>query len=135
AAAEIQKFELSNGLRLLVREDPRLPLVAMSAVFRSGLLAETRETNGITRLTARVLVKGTKTRTAEQIADQIEAIGGSISYDAGNNSMSVSVHVMKPDLQTGNDLFADVLLKANFTEKAVTRKKDVQIDGLKQEEE
>src|SRR5207248_2103466 len=132
---EIQKFELSNGLRLLVREDPRLPLVSMSAVFRSGLLAETPEINGITRLTARVLVKGTKTRTAEQIADQIEAIGGSISTDAGNNSMSVSVHVMKPDLKTGADLLADVLLNANFPDKAVEREKQVQLAGIKQEEE
>src|SRR6266568_239955 len=135
AAAEIQKFELSNGLRLLVREDPRLPLVAMSAVFRSGLLAETPEINGITRLTARVLLKGTKTRTAEQIANEIEAIGGSISSEAGNNSMSVGVHVMKPDLKTGVDLLADVLLNANFPEKAVAREKEVQIAGIKQEEE
>jgi zinc protease len=133
--AEIQKFELSNGLRLVVREDPRLPLVSMSALFRSGLLAETPKTNGITRLTARVLLKGTKTRTAEQIANQIEAIGGSISSDAGNNSMSVGVHVMKPDLKTGVDLLADVLLNANFPEKAVAREKEVQIAGIKQEEE
>src|SRR5438874_4825260 len=48
AAGEIQKFELSNGLRLLVREDPRLPLVAMGAVFRGGLLAESPQNNGIT---------------------------------------------------------------------------------------
>jgi zinc protease len=135
AAGEVQKFELSNGLRLLVREDPRLPLVSVSAVFRSGLLAETSQTNGITRLTARVLLKGTKTRTAEQIADQIEAIGGSISSDAGNNSMSVSVHVMKPDLKTAADLFADVLLNANFPETAVEREKQVQIAGIRQEEE
>ena len=134
-AAEIQKFELSNGLRLLVREDARLPLVSISAAFRSGLLAETPETNGITRLTARVLVKGTKTRTAEQIADQIEAIGGSISTDAGNNSMSVSVHAMKPDLKTALDLFSDVLLNATMPEKAVAREKEVQIAGIKQEEE
>jgi len=133
--AEIQKFELSNGLRLVVREDPRLPLVSMSALFRSGLLAETPKTNGITRLTARVLLKGTKTRTAEQIANQIEAIGGSISSDAGNNSMSVGVHVMKPDLKTGVDLLGDVLLNANFPEKAVAREKEVQIAGIKQEEE
>jgi zinc protease len=135
AVAEIQKFELSNGLRLLVREDPRLPLVSMSAVFRGGLLAETPEKNGITRLTARGLLKGTKTRTAEQIANQIEAIGGSISSDAGNNSMSVGVHVMKPDLKTGVDLLSDVLLNANFPEKAVAREKEVQIAGIKQEEE
>src|SRR5881275_1956519 len=135
AASEIQKFELSNGLRLLVREDPRLPLVSMTALFRSGLLAETPKTNGITRLTARVLLKGTKTRTGEQIANQIEAIGGSISSDAGNNSMSVGVHVMKPDLKTGVDLLSDVLLNANFPEKAVAREKEVQIAGIKQEEE
>jgi len=91
AAADIQKLELSNGLRLLVREDRRLPLVAMGAVFRSGLLAETPQTNGITRLMAKVLLKGTKTRTAEQIANQIEALGGSISSDAGNNSFNLSV--------------------------------------------
>src|SRR5213596_1691138 len=48
AAGEIQKFDLPNGLRVLVREDPRLPLVGMGAVFRGGLLAETPETNGIT---------------------------------------------------------------------------------------
>ncbi len=135
AAGEIQKFELSNGLRLLVREDPRLPLVSMTAVFRGGLLAETRPTNGITRLTSRVLLKGTNTRTGEQIADQIEAIGGSISSDAGNNSMSVSVHVMKPDLKTGADLLADVLLNANFPEKVIEREKQVQVAGIKQEDE
>jgi zinc protease len=135
AAAEIQKFELANGFRVLVREDPRLPLVSMTAVFRSGLLAETPDTNGITRLTARVLLKGTKTRTAEQIANQIEAIGGSISSDAGNNSMSVGVHLMKPDLKTGVDLLADVLLNATFPEQAVAREKQVQIAGIKQEDE
>ncbi len=49
--------------------------------------------------------------------------------------MSVSVHVMKPDLKTGADLLADVLLNANFPEKAVAREKEVQIAGIKQEEE
>src|SRR5947208_3449773 len=135
AAAEIQKFELSNGLRLLVREDPRLPLVSMSAVFRSGLLAETPETNGITRLTARVLLKGTKTRTAEQIANQIEAVGGSIGSDAGNNSCSFSVHITKPDLKLGVDLLSDVLLNATMPEQAVAREKEVQLAGLKEEDE
>jgi zinc protease len=135
AAGEIQKFELSNGLRVLVREDSRLPLVSISGVFRGGLLAETRETNGLTRLSARVLLKGTKTRTAEQIADQIEAIGGSISSEAGNNSISVGLHVMKPDLKVGVDLLADVLLNATFPEKAIAREKEVQIAGIKNEEE
>src|SRR6266700_3398635 len=135
SAGEIQKFELSNGLRILVREDARLPLVAMGAVFRSGLLAETAQTNGITRLMAKVLLKGTKTRTAEQIANQIEAVGGSIASDAGNNSFSVSLDVMKPDLKLGVELLSDVLLNATMPEKAIAREKEIQIAGIKQEEE
>ncbi len=135
ATGEIQKFELPNGLRILVREDARLPLVSISAVFRGGLLAETPETNGITRLMAKTLLKGTKTRTAEQIADQIEAVGGSISSDAGNNSFSVSLHITKPDLKLGVDLLSDVLLSATMPEKAVAREKQIQIAGIQQEDE
>src|SRR5207247_4985582 len=135
AAGEIQKFELSNGLRILVREDPRLPLVAIGAVFRSGLLAETAQTNGITRLMAKVLLKGTKTRTAEQIANQIEAVGGSISSEAGNNSFAVSLDITKPDVKLGVELLSDVLLNATIPEEAIAREKEVQIAAIKQDEE
>jgi len=135
AAGEIQKTELSNGLRLLVREDPRLPLVSMAAVFRGGLLAETRATNGITRLMAKALLKGTKTRTAEQIADTIEAVGGSIGSDAGNNSFSVAVDVTQPDLQLGIEILSDVLLNATMPEAAVEREREVQLAGIKEDEE
>jgi zinc protease len=135
AAGEIQKIELSNGMRLLVREDPRLPLISMAAVFRGGLLAETRQTNGITRLMAKVLLKGTKTRTAEQIADTIEAVGGSIGSDAGNNSFSVSLDVTQPDLKLGAELISDVLLNATMPEKAVAREKEIQLAGIREDED
>ena len=134
-AGEVQKIELSNGLRVLVREDARLPLVAMTAVFRGGLLAEAPRTNGVTRLLAKALLKGTKTRTAEQISGEIEAVGGMISSDAGNNSLSVNLDVTKPDLKLGVTILADVLLNATMPEKAVAREKEVQIAGIKQEEE
>ena len=135
AAGEIQKFELSNGLRLLVREDHRLPLVGMGAVFRGGLLAETPQDNGITRLMTKVLLKGTKTRTAEQIANELESVGASISSEAGNNSFSVSVDVMKPDVKRGFSLLSDVLLNSTFPEKAIAREKEIQIAAIQQEEE
>lgn len=135
AAGEIQKVELSNGLRLLVREDPRLPLVSMTAVFRGGLLAETKQTNGITHLMAKTLLKGTSTRTAEQIADTIEAVGGNIGSDSGNNSFSISLDVTEPDLRLGAELLADVLLNATMPEKAVAREKEVLLAGIKDEEE
>src|SRR5205809_7113098 len=107
----------------------------MGAVFRGGLLAETTQDNGITRLMAKVLLKGTKTRTAEQIANQIEAVGGSIASDAGNNSFSASLDVMEPDLKLGVELLSDVLLNATMPEKAIARAKEIQIAGIKQEEE
>jgi zinc protease len=135
SAGEIQKFELANGLRVLVREDARLPLVSMTAVFRGGLLAETPATNGVTRLMSKVLLKGTKTRTAEQIADAIEAVGGNIGSDAGNNSFNVSLDVTKPDLKLGVELLSDILRNATMPEKAVAREKEVQLAGIKEDEE
>ncbi|PYJ41859.1 MAG: hypothetical protein DME86_07070, partial [Verrucomicrobia bacterium] len=135
AAGEIQKFELGNGLRVLVREDRRLPIIAMSAVFRSGLLAETPEVNGITRLTAKSLLKGTKTRTAAQIADQLEAVGGEIAVQAGNNSFAVNVHVTQPDLALAADILADVLLNATMSAQAVEREKEIQLAKIKEADE
>jgi zinc protease len=135
AAGEIQKFELSNGLRLLVREDRRLPLVSLNASFKAGLLAESAGNNGIGRLLSKVLLKGTAQRTAEQLADEIEAVGGTISADAGNNSLTVSVRVLEPDLRLGLEILADTLLHASLPEKAIAREKEVQLAGIKAEDE
>ena len=132
---EIQKFTLSNGLRLLVREDARLPLVSINAVFRGGLLAETRTTNGITRLYSQTLLKGTKSRTAEELADQIEGVGGSIGSDSGNNSFSVGVDIMQPDLVLGVELLSDVLLNPLFPEREIELEKKSQVAGIKADEE
>ena len=105
-----------------MREDPRLPLVSIYAGFRGGLLAENLENNGITRLLSRTLLKGTKNRTAVQIAEQIESAGGRIGSDNGNNSFSVSVEVMKPDLALGLEVLADVLENPTFRKRDRTRK-------------
>jgi zinc protease len=134
-AGEIQKFELPNGLRLLVREDPRLPLVSMAAAFRGGLVAETAENNGISQLLAKVLVKGTQRRTAEQIADEIEAAGGGISSSAYNNRISAFVRVLQPDVALGLEILSDVLQHSTLPEKAIAREKEAQLAHIKAEEE
>ena len=133
--SDVKKFVLPNGLRLLVREDPRLPLVSMYAAFRGGLLAEKPEINGITRLLSRALLKGTKNRTSAQISDQIESAGGRIGSDNGNNSFSVGVEVMKPDLGLGLDVLADILQNPVFPESEVELEKAAQIAAIKAEDE
>ncbi|HEY5705708.1 MAG TPA: pitrilysin family protein [Terrimicrobiaceae bacterium] len=134
-ASEVKRFVLPNGLRLLVREDGRLPLVSIYAAFRGGLLAETPENNGITRLLSRTILKGTKSRTAAQLAEQIESAGGRFGGDSGNNSFSVNVDVMKPDLALGLNILADVLQNPIFPDKDVELEKAAQIAAIKAEDE
>ncbi len=130
---ELQKFTLPNGLRLLVRENHKVPLISMVAVFKGGLLAETATTNGATKLMAKSLLKGTASRTAEQIASEIEAVGGSIGSDSGNNSFNVSIGVMKPNLQLALDLLADVIEHPTFPADEVKTEQDSQLAAIKAE--
>ena len=119
----IQKFELRNGLRLLVKEDHRLPFVEFRAVLKGGVLAETPENNGITHLMMRTLLQGTRRRTAEQIAVQIESVGGHIDSYGGNNSLGVSAEVMSGDFALGLDLLSDVLRFPRFPADGVERER------------
>jgi zinc protease len=126
----IQKFELPNGLRLLVKENHRLPFVEFRTAFQGGVLAETAENNGITQLLAKMLLKGTKTRDAEKIATEIESVGGHIDSYGGNNSFGVNAEVLSSDFATGLDLLADVLLNPTFLADALEREREVQIASI-----
>lgn len=127
----IQKFELPNGLRLLVKEDHRLPFVQFRTLLKGGLLAESAANNGITLLLAKMLLKGTPTRSAEQIAREIESVGGSIDSYGGNNSLGVNAEVMSPDFNTGLNLVADVLLNPTFPAAALDLEKQMQLAAIK----
>jgi zinc protease len=127
----VQKFELANGLRLLVKEDHRLPFVEFRAVFQGGVLAETAGNNGITQLTGKMLLKGTTRRSAEDIAKDIESVGGSIDSYGGNNSFGVNAEVLSADFATGLDLLADVLLNPAFPAPALERERQIQLAGIR----
>jgi zinc protease len=131
----VEKFVLPNGLRLLVCRDPRLPLVSIYAGFRSGLLAENPKNNGITRLLSRALLKGTTTRSAEEIAESIEGVGGRIAADSGNNSFAVTTSVMKGDLALALDVVADVLTNPAFPAEEVELERAAQVAAIKAEDE
>src|SRR5262249_30503784 len=131
----IQKFELQNGLRLLVKENHRLPFVEFRAVFRGGVLAETPGNNGLTMLMGKLLLKGTKTRSAESIAREIESIGGSIDSYGGNNSFGVNAEVLSSDFATGLGLVADVLLNPTFPGPALERECEVQLAAIRSQKD
>jgi len=127
----IQKFELPNGLRLLVKEDHRLPFVEFRAVFQGGVLAETPANNGITQLLGRMFLKGTKRRSAEQIAREIESVGGSLDGYGGNNSFGANAEVLSSDFATGLDIISDVLLRPTFPAAELDREREVQLAQLR----
>ena len=126
----IEKIELPNGLKLLVKEDHRLPFVEFRAVFQGGVLAETAENNGTTMLLAKLLIKGTTTRNAEKIATEIESVGGSIDSYGGNNSFGVNAEVLSEDFATGLDLLADVILNPVFPTAELAREVEVQVASI-----
>src|ERR1043166_2078224 len=127
----VQKFELANGLRLLVKEDHRLPFVAFRAVFKGGVLAETADKNGLTQLTGNLLLKGTKRRSAEEIAREIESVGGSLDSYGGNNSFGGNAEVLSDDFSIGLDLLADVLLHPAFPTPPLERERQIQLAAIR----
>ena len=127
----IQKIVLPNGLTLLVKEDHRLPFVEFRAVFKGGVLAENAANNGTTMLLAKMLIKGTPTRSAEKIATEIESVGGNIDSYGGNNSFGINAEVLSEDFATGLDLLADVILNPIFPADELEREKEIQIAGIR----
>jgi len=113
----ITKVTLDNGLRLLLRRDPSVPIVTMQAFFASGLLSETQDNNGISNMVAQLATRGTQTRTAEQIAAFFDSRGGSISGQSGNNTVYFTAEVLKGDFAEALTWFADVVMHPAFPQK------------------
>lgn len=130
---DIRKVEFSNGLTALLLADHRLPFVQASGVFRGGLLGETSEKNGLTRLMARLLVKDSTKRSGEAIAEAIESVGGGIGSSIGNNTFGVSTYAMRPNLDLVVDLLAETMLDAAFPEEVLVKEKQFQAAQIKAE--
>jgi zinc protease len=126
----IQKFDLANGLKLLLKKDSRLPFVEFRAVLQGGVLAESPANNGITRLFSTMLLKGTARRSAEKIATEIESIGGHMDSYGGNQSFGLNAEVLSPDFAIGLDLVSDVLLNPSFPANELEREREIQIAGI-----
>jgi len=82
-------------------------------------------------LLAKLLIKGTPTRSAEKIATEIESVGGSIDSYGGNNSFGINAEVLSEDFTTGLDLLADAILNPIFPTDELEREKEIQIAGIR----
>ena len=80
---------------------------------------------------AKMLLKGTSRRSAEEIAIEIESVGGSIDSYGGNNSFGVNAEVLSGDFGLGLDLLSDVLLDPAFPVSALEREREVQLASIR----
>lgn len=117
-----RRVELENGLVLLVAERPTLPMVTLQLLVKAGSLQESKEKAGLAHLTAVLLTLGTTSRSALEISEAIEFMGGSLSSGASRDTASVSLTVLKRDLEKGLELFSDVLLHPAFRDAEIERK-------------
>jgi len=126
---------LGNGIPLIVREDHRLPFVSICVALRGGILSETATDSGITRLASELLVRGTPGRTAEEIARDIESRGASLEPFNGWNSFGLKGHCLAQDTRVLLATMVECLLKADFPEQELERRKVIQLAEIKQREE
>jgi zinc protease len=121
---------LSNGMQVIVVSHHEQPEVTMRLMVRAGTANDPPGKNGLATLLASLLDQGTSTRTAQEIADAIDSIGGSVETGAGSDSISTEVLVMKDSFALGMDLLADMVRRRTFLPEEIKRQKEQALSAL-----
>lgn len=114
--------KLENGLTLFVVEDHRQPMVAVTLMLPgAGSSSQPADKAGLAAMTASLLRQGSATRSAQQIAESIDRVGGSLNAFAGADSTEASVTVLTNALDIGFELLADIVQKPAFADAEIER--------------
>ena len=122
---------LANGLRVVVVNRAVTPLVSVALYVRSGAEVDPPKLSGLTDLTAGLLDKGTTTRSAPQIAEAADSLGGSLSSGAGFDHSMASITVTTPKLGPAMELLADVVRHPTFAPEEIERERKQMLDALR----
>jgi zinc protease len=121
---------LPNGLRVVVIQQHEQPIVSLRMVLVAGKAYEPADKAGLAGATASLLTKGTATRSAQQIAEAIDFVGGNLSANAGTEAGYVSASVTSDQLDLGFDLLSDVVLHPAFPKEEIERWRKQALNGL-----
>lgn len=111
-----REARLDNGMQLVVVESHRLPIVSISLNLDAGSRYAPPGLEGLAEIVSELITKGTESRTAEQIAAQIEGVGGNLIASAGDDFFTLSSTVLADHVDLAFELMGDVLLHATYPE-------------------
>ena len=122
---------LPNGLRVFVVTDHREPAVAARLVILSaGTIQDPVGMPGVAAMTAGLLTQGTAKRSAKEIAEAIDFVGGTLDAKAGRDATTATLDVVKKDLGMGMDLLSDVVLHPSFRAEELDRQRQQLLSDL-----
>jgi len=123
AKSQVTRLVLDDGTIVLLKRMSGSPVAAIHMYSLGGVTAEDAKTNGLGNLTMMAVPRGTKTRSAQQIAEFFDSIGGELSTAGGNNSWNWSAGCLKEDLAKAMEVFADVVRNPVFPDDEVAAMK------------
>ena len=121
---------LANGLRVIVIERAGTSVVTAQLVIKNGGEVDPPELAGLGNMLADLITKGTEKRSATQIAEAVEALGGSLYSSARWDSTRVGVDVMSSKIGPAVDILADVVRRPTFKDEEIERLRQQTLDDL-----
>ncbi len=125
-----EETTLANGLRVVALPYGTQPVMSARLYLPGGNSADPRGREGLAELTATVLTRGTENRSAEEISEAIEGVGGSLSASAGSDFVTLSVTTLADDAERGFELLGDVVLRATFPPQEIELARTQFLSGL-----
>ena len=131
----IRKTVLPNGLLVLTESMPHVRSVSMGAWIGSGSRDETAEINGVSHFVEHMVFKGTTSRSAQQIAREVDTIGGNLDAFTGKETVCFNIKVLDENVPPALDVLADLVLHPTFTPEELAREQGVILEEIKMDED
>jgi predicted Zn-dependent peptidase len=128
---DIETTVLPNGLRIITERMPHVRSVSVGFWINAGSRCETAEQNGLSHFIEHMLFKGTKNRTAEDIAKSVDSIGGNLDAFTSKELVCFNTKVLDEHLPLAFDVLADLLLNPLFREEDIEKEKGVILEEIK----
>src|ERR1051325_985393 len=131
----IRREMLPNGLTVITEEMQHIRSISIGIWMKTGSRDEDLPWNGISHFIEHMVFKGTQHRTAEQIARQVDSIGGNMDAFTAKECVSFSIKVLNEHLPIAMDVLSDLVLNPVFDDTDIARERGVILEEIKMDED